>query len=385
MAGTFTLLRERITDSSVDGRLRACKPWVKALLHQMLPTHLPTTLPDGLRFVVVDGSCIQGPGARGTDYRLHVCMDLASLEFIEVRITDKHTGESLKDLPLGPGDVVVGDRGYCHAWAMGAAVRQGVQVMVRLNPHNMPLYHGDGSAPSGGVGTRVDWLQALQDQTPGTVQTLPVLLSAPGTQPVKGFVHAFRLDPKGAAEARRACRQRNSKKGRTPKQTTLFLAEWVLVFTTLDPKLVSAETVLELYRVRWQVEQAIKRWKSLMDADQLRARAGSPLAEVWLHGKMLYALLVERRMRRQVGDRFGRLDVERTATWWRPYQMVQERMRGLITAAMFWQAQVWGICLEVLQERPRKRKLQQLPEGARALVQAYWANVGQSLGPSVAA
>jgi hypothetical protein len=33
------------------------------------------------------------------------------------------------------------------------------------------------------------------------------------------------------------------------------------------------------------VELAIKRWKSVLDADALRAKAQSPLAEVWLHGK----------------------------------------------------------------------------------------------------
>jgi len=33
------------------------------------------------------------------------------------------------------------------------------------------------------------------------------------------------------------------------------------------------------------VELAIKRWKSVLDVDALRAKARSPLAEGWLHGK----------------------------------------------------------------------------------------------------
>jgi len=60
-----------------------------------------------------------------------------------------------------------------------------------------------------------------------------------------------------------------------------------------------------------------ERWKSVLDVDALRAKATSPLAAVWLHGKLLYALMLERRMRRQLGDSWGRLDHERMGTWWR--------------------------------------------------------------------
>ena len=69
--------------------------------------------------------------------------------------------------------------------------------------------------------------------------------------------------------------------------------------------MLSAQTIMALYRCRWQVEIAIKRWKSVLDVDALRAKATSPLAEVWLHGKLLYALMLERRMRRQLGDTLG--------------------------------------------------------------------------------
>ena len=55
--------------------------------------------------------------------------------------------------------------------------------------------------------------------------------------------------------------------------------------TTLPPTLLPGVTALALYRVRWQIEIAIKRWNSVLDVDLLRARDESPLAEGWLHGK----------------------------------------------------------------------------------------------------
>ena len=52
-------------------------------------------LPPGLRFVVIDASSLQAPGATGTDYRLHIAMDLLALQFVEVLVSDVHTGETL--------------------------------------------------------------------------------------------------------------------------------------------------------------------------------------------------------------------------------------------------------------------------------------------------
>src|SRR5499426_147766 len=45
VAGTFTVLYESITDQSVAERLRACSPWVQAMLRRMLPVSAVTTLP----------------------------------------------------------------------------------------------------------------------------------------------------------------------------------------------------------------------------------------------------------------------------------------------------------------------------------------------------
>jgi len=374
VAGTFTALYESITDQSVAERLRACGPWVQALLRRMLPLSSADTLPAGLRFVVIDASSIQAPGATGTDHRLHIAMDLLSLQFIEVLVSDVHTGETLKHFTLAPGDVAVADRGYAHCQGMSAAVQQGADLIVRLNPFSVVLRDA--------VGAPLELCAALKRQHTETLRTLAVALCATGGQhEVRGWVHAYRLNAEHAHRARQKCRQ-GHKKG-TPTAESLLLAGWVLVFTTLAPAVLSAQTIMALSRCRWQVDIAIKRWKSVRDVDALRAKAISPLAEVWLHGKWLYALMLERRMRRQLGDSWGRLDHERLGTWWRVWGMLKDETAPRITGALFWKEDAWTACLKVLMERPRRRTLQQLPPAAVDLL--YRCDASKQEGEPIAA
>ena len=362
VAGKFTLLYERLTDQSVAERLRACGPWMQALLRTMLRRPGEVELPSGLRFVVIDASRIQAPGASGIDYRLHISMDLVTLAFIEILVTDVHTGETLKHFSLGKGDVAISDRGYAHAQGMQAAVRRGAQLIVRLNPFSVVVCDA--------MGEPLDLVAALKGQPTETIRSIEVVVqSACGHYAVVGWVHAYRLSAAQANAARRKCRQRH-KKG-TPKASTLFLAGWVLVFTTLSPDVLSAQTILKLYRCRWQVELAIKRWKSILDVDALRAKVGSPLASVWLHGKLLYAWMLERRMRRNLGDSWSRLDDERSGTWGRVWGLLKDEIRPMVTGVYFWKAESWEACLLVLVERPRRRKLQQLPPEAIAVLYRY--------------
>jgi hypothetical protein len=88
------------------------------------------------------------------------------------------------------------------------------------------------------------------------------------------------------------------------------------------------------------VELLIKKWKSLLDLDQLRARAGSVLAQVWLHGKLLYAGLLDRRLRRRCPADWGQLDQPRRSTYWRLWKIMQNEIEPLITLSGCWKKEV---------------------------------------------
>jgi hypothetical protein len=241
----------------------------------MLPLAAVETLPAGRRFVVIDASTMQAPGATGTDHRLPSAMDLMPWQCVEVLVSDVHPGETLKHCSLGAGDVAVADRGYAHAQGMREAVKQGADLIGRRTPFRVVLFDQE-QQPLALCAT-------LQRQTRETRRPLAVVLQCTcGQHTVRGWGHASRCRAAQAARARHTCRQRH-KKG-APQAESLLLAGWVLGLTTLSSARLSAQTIMGLYRCRWPGESARKRWKSVLDVDALRAKATRPLAEVWLHG-----------------------------------------------------------------------------------------------------
>jgi len=98
-------------------------------------------------------------------------------------------------------------------------------------------------------------------------------------------VVALKLTRKVAQRRREEKRRHAREKGKPVSKTTLYLAGWILVVTTLPESEWSAEEVLCLYRARWQTELLYKRMKQQLRGAQVRCRTPEAVqAEVraWL-------------------------------------------------------------------------------------------------------
>lgn len=67
---------------------------------------------------------------------------------------------------------------------------------------------------------------------------------------------------------------------------------WAGLVARLDAKAFPPERLCDLYRVRWQVELAFKRLKSILRLDRLPAK-DPELARAWIAAHLLLALLIE--------------------------------------------------------------------------------------------
>jgi Transposase DDE domain len=232
VAGTLTLHTERITDQAVWKRLQRCAPFLKALVKKMLPLDALPPMPQHLRFLACDGTTVQHPGATSSDYRLHLVLHLVTLRLHDVQVTETKIGESLKQYRLHAGDVMVGDQGYCsYAGILHTVEQQHADVLVRWN-HQRALY--DPQAPN----RALDFCPIFKTQAPGTIESRAVVLKYAATSQTKdqrtlhGTLHVYRMQEKEAQAARKKVSRKHQKKQRKLSTKTLFLRQFVCVFTS---------------------------------------------------------------------------------------------------------------------------------------------------------
>jgi hypothetical protein len=174
-----------------------------------------------LRFIVIDGSTVQEPGATGTTYRLHIAIDLISLSVCQVEVSTDKIGESLDHYTLVSGDVVLIDRGYNSPKSLVPFLDRGGDILLRYNAHSMNLFETNDADDL----IKIDWEARLK-----TLAKQPECIKAylcHSNKRIPVFLHAIPLPPEKAAEARRRAKQRSKKKQADEK--TLYLSEWVLV------------------------------------------------------------------------------------------------------------------------------------------------------------
>jgi hypothetical protein len=272
-----------LSDVAVRNRLRRTKAWLGRILGEWLRQRglsLPST---SLRLRLIDATSISQPGSDGTNWRVHVNFDLQTFSIANVELTNAQGGETLLRHGAQAGDIVIADRGYCHRSGLGAFLQAGANVVVRTNWHNLPLETADGESLE-----LLKWLQAEEIHYP---RETDVWLTTPQGR-FRVRLIAQRLSEKAAAAARRRVRRISSRKGQPLRQERLFMAGFILLASNLPTLEFSAEQVLALYRLRWQVEVLFKRLKGILSLDQLRAKE-PVLAQVYLLGKLLGALIME--------------------------------------------------------------------------------------------
>lgn len=360
-AGIMALTMGSISDTAIMSRLLPCMPWLKTLLSKVLSTQLvKMTRESPFRFLAIDASTIQVKGARSTSYRLHLAMDLITLSPTQIKITDTHQGENLSHYELDANDVVLLDRGYNQPKTLVPFLQKGGHVVLRYNPNGMTLYE---PKKEGLALQRIDWLSEV-NQCQGDTYCKEVHLTDKDSH-IKAYVHLSRLPKAQAEKARRTLRRNAQRRQYTVSQEALTLAGWMFVLTTLPPHVVNTETIMSLYRTRWQIELVFKRLKSLLSLSELRAKLGSPLAEVYLYGKLLYAAMIECFLRKHLEVNTYSLyqeHAERAESRWRLWHLLHLQFMACFSFCDLLSPITIQKIQKPMRERRRKRKLQTMPE-----------------------
>jgi IS4 transposase len=102
---------------------------------------------------------------------------------------------------------------------------------------------------------------------------------------------AIKIPEDKLAGVDRKNKRRDSRKQRVTSAGAVDMSKYVVVITAL-PDSVSADDIISIYRLRWQVEIYFKRLKSIMDFGNVPLRREDSIY-TWLNGKLLISLLIE--------------------------------------------------------------------------------------------
>jgi len=153
-----------------------------------------------------------------------------------------------------PGSLQLFDMGYAVLDRLRRIDAQGAFFLTPLKTRTNVYAHPDDADP-------LDLAVWLERQAgAGSIVDQWVFVGAEERLPVR--LVAYRLPPAHAERRRRQARHNARKKGRQVTQRHLDLLAWGLMMTNLPADRVSADALITLYRVRWQIELFFKLCKS---------------------------------------------------------------------------------------------------------------------------
>lgn len=272
-----------LSSVAIFKRLRAAEEWLRWMAERLWRSPARLTVQMDYRIRAVDATTVQEPGSTGTDWRVHYALDLANLQCDYFSLTDASGGETFRRLPVQQGDLILGDRAYGTPPGVAHVLTRGGHVLVRINLNMLPLYDKSG--------TRVDILRRLRSLRIGEVGEWPTCVHA-GRDVLAGRLIGVKRSRRSAQLARKRLQREASRKGHTPAPDTVAAADYVFIWTSMPAKDLPTSQALQCYRLRWQIELAFKRMKSLMGLGAL-PKTTDASARAWIHGKLLIALLIE--------------------------------------------------------------------------------------------
>ena len=280
-----------LSNPGVHYRLKQAARFLEALVERLLLDRVPGAdlrWPDR-RLWLADGTRISKPGSTGTDWRVHGVFDLGRGGFSHLELTDHHGGEGLDRGVAQPGEIWVGDRNYARTKVLKrfAAESAGkADFIVRIGWNALQF-----RTTSGEAFDLIEHLQSLPVDLDTHEKALHAVTSRdPVALPLRLIVR--RKTPEATEATRLALRRNAAKKGKKLDPRSLIAAEFMILGTSLPAETYVAADIMVVYRLRWQIELAFNRLKSLLHIDRMPTWT-QRTSRTWIYAHLIHALLCD--------------------------------------------------------------------------------------------
>jgi hypothetical protein len=275
-----------LSDVALLKRLRGAEKWLGWISRELAQSHRFDF--EGLgkqrRWRAVDATVVSESGAKGQRWRVHYSLRLPEMACDHFELSDAQGGERFSRFAARAGDVLLADRGYCRRGESAAVLDAHADVVMRWHSSSFPL-------------------ETKSHQVINVLKKVQRLTGYQSAQWTVGFHYqgryyplrlcAIRRSQRAAEKARAEVLESARKSNYEASKESLQLADYTIVLTSLPEEEFGRREVLNLYRLRWQIELAFKRLKSLLSLGNL-PKYDPASSRSWLQGKLLCALLIER-------------------------------------------------------------------------------------------
>jgi hypothetical protein len=273
-------------------RLRRCGDWLGALVGQALAAGAPSAS-RGRLIRVIDATAVPqaAVAARRKNgvWRIHSAFDLPAERFGCFELTDQHGGERLDRIPVEKGEIRIADRAYMQPARIAAVLAAGADVLLRAGWKSVGWLDDPAGPMAGG---RFDLIGELRRHGERGLIDRPIWVRRAKQPPLGLRLVAIKKTAPAAEAARRTARRQAQKGGHQVDRDTLEAADWVILVTSLAPDVFATTDILLLYRLRWRIELAFKRLKTLIGLS--RPPGADPRsARTWVLAHLLMILLLE--------------------------------------------------------------------------------------------
>src|SRR5713101_618774 len=264
-----------ISNVALLQRLWRCGDWLGALVGDALAGGAPAAS-RGRLIHLIDATAVPQAGLAARQknglWRIHSAFELPAERFGFFALTDQQ------------GEIRVADRAYMQPERIAAVIEAGADVLVRAGWKSACWLDGDGNP--------FDLIAALRKATQLGLIDQPIWVRRQHRLALCLRLVAVKKSAHAAQAARRKARRQAQKGGHQIARDTLEAADWVILVTSLTPEDFPTANILALYRLRWRIELAFKRLKSLVG---LRGPPGTDprSARPYVLAHLLMILLLE--------------------------------------------------------------------------------------------
>ena len=184
----------------------------------------------------LDASVVTSGGKQRIMHRLHFAIDIFQLKSDQYKITSQKTGESLTNFEVKEADLFLGDRAYGTKTSMEHCLTGKGNFIFRIRRNAFDVYDKNGN--------KIDIIDKLSKLKKNKTLRLRCGFLDCSNNLVPICICAMHK-PKDVVE--------------NPEDETGFMNNFIVLVTSILDNRISAKDILDLYRLRWQVELYFKR------------------------------------------------------------------------------------------------------------------------------